>query len=55
METCFKILFKIDNSTTSSLSKVPSNSSNSSFKLILVSIKSTKLKGDLQPILGSLG
>ncbi len=46
--------FKIYNSTTSSLSKVPSKSSNSFSKLISLSIKSTKLKGDLQPILGSL-
>jgi hypothetical protein len=29
------------------------NASNSSYKLTLVSIKSTKLEGDLKPILGS--
>jgi hypothetical protein len=46
---------KIYNFITSSFSKALSNSSNSSSKLKSISIKSTKLKGDLQPILGSLG
>jgi len=55
METCKINLFKIYNSTISSLSKALSNFSNSFSKLRLVSIKSSKLEGDLQPILGSLG
>jgi len=41
------------NSTISSLSKT--NSSNFKKKLRSLSIKSTKLERDLQPILGSLG
>jgi len=55
METCKINLFKIYNSTISSFSKALSNFSNSSSKLILVSIKSTKLERDLQLILESLG
>ncbi len=47
--------FKFYNSTISSFSKAPSNSSNSSSELKSFSIKFAKLKGDLQPILGSLG
>ncbi len=54
METCKINSFKIYNFTTLSFSKASSNS-NSFFKLRIVSIKSIKLKGDLQPILGSLG
>jgi hypothetical protein len=52
MKTCKINLFKIYNSTILSLSKAPTNSSS---KLKSVSIKSTKLKGDFQPILASLG
>ncbi len=49
----FKInLFKIYNSTISYVSKAFSNSFS---KLRLVSIKSTKVERDLQPILESLG
>ncbi len=55
METCKINLFKIYNFTTSTFSKAPSNSSNSSSKLRSVSTKSTKLDGDLQPILELLG
>ncbi len=55
METCKINLFKIYNSTISSFSKAFSNFSNSSSKLRLVSIKSTKLERDLQLILESLG
>ncbi len=55
METCKINLFKIYNSTISSFSKALSNFSNSSSKLRLVSIKSTKLERDLQLILESLG
>jgi hypothetical protein len=55
MEIWGKKLFKTYNSTTSSLSKAPSNSSNFSSKLRSLSIKFAKLKGDFQPILGSLG
>ncbi len=54
METCKINSFRIYNFTTLSFSKASSNS-NSFSKLRLVSIKYTKLKGDLQPILGSLG
>ncbi len=54
METCKINSFKIYNFTTLFFSKASSNS-NSFSKLQLVSIKSTKLKVDLQPILGSLG
>ncbi len=48
-----KIRKKINiyNSTTLYLSKAPSNSSILKKKLKSLSIKSTKLKGDLQPIL----
>ncbi len=46
---------QIYNSTTLSLSKALSNSSNSSSKLRSLSIKCAKLEGDLQPILRSLG
>ncbi len=55
METCKINLFKIYNSTILSFSKALSNFSNSSSKLRLVSIKSTKLERDLQLILESLG
>ncbi len=51
----WKKKFKIYNSTTSTLSKAPSSSFNSSSKLRSFLIKSTKLEGGLQPILGSLG
>ncbi len=50
----WKTKFNIYNSTTLSLSKVPSNSSNFFSNLRSFLIKSTKLKGYLQPILGSL-
>ncbi len=51
MKTCKK-KFKIYNFITWFFSKAPSNSSNSSFKLASISIKSTKLEGSLQRILG---
>jgi hypothetical protein len=54
MEPCKINSFKIYNFTTLFFSKVSSNS-NFFSKLRLVSIKSTKLKVDLQTILGSLG
>jgi len=55
MKTCKINLFKIYNSTIWYVSKALSNFSNSFSKLRLVSIKSTKLERDLQPILESLG
>ncbi len=55
MKTCNINLFKIYNSTISYVSKAFSNFSKKISKLRLVSIKSTKLERDLQPILKSLG
>jgi hypothetical protein len=51
MKTCKINLFKIYNYRISSLSKAPSNFSNFFSKLRSVSIKSTKLEGDLQSII----
>jgi hypothetical protein len=48
----FSTVFK---STISSLSKAPSNCSNSSYRSTFIPISSKRLEGDLQPTLQSLG
>jgi hypothetical protein len=52
METCKNVLIQNLQLHNFDLFKAPSTSTS---RLAFVSIKSTKLGGDLQPILGSLG